>query len=62
MLACKYRTCQDKVKGNLEVIGGAGVRAGDGKVKSEIRKKEPAIGGPSQIHKNKEASKRRGEE
>ena len=25
MLACKYRICQDKVKGNLEVIGGAGV-------------------------------------
>src|ERR1700726_790467 len=23
MLACKYRTCQDKVEGNLEVPGGA---------------------------------------
>lgn len=31
MLAYEYRTCQDKVEGDLEVIGGAGVRARDGK-------------------------------
>jgi plasmid stabilization system protein ParE len=39
MLIYKYRICQDKVEGNLEVIGRAEVRAQDGKVKSEIRKK-----------------------
>ena len=28
MLPHKYSTCQDKFEGNLEVIGGAGVRGG----------------------------------
>jgi hypothetical protein len=29
MLTCEYRTCQDKVRVKLEVIGGAGVRGGE---------------------------------
>ena len=43
LLAYKYRTCQDKVKGDLEVIGGAGFRARDGKGKSEIRRTEGRV-------------------
>jgi hypothetical protein len=39
MLPYWYRTFQDTIEDDLEVIGGAGVGAGDGKVKSEIRKK-----------------------
>ena len=35
MLAYEYRTCQDKVKGNLEVIGRAGIRGEGWKI--EIR-------------------------
>ena len=65
MLAYEYRTCQDKIKGNLEVIGGAGIRREGWNIEIRSQKserKEPAIGGRSQIHKNKEASQRRSEE
>jgi hypothetical protein len=65
MLSYEYRTCKDKVEGNLEVIGGAGIRGEGWKIEIRSQKserKEPAIGGRSQIHKNKEASKRRSEE
>jgi hypothetical protein len=44
MLAYEYRTCQDKVEGNLEVIGGARVRARMEKGNQESERKEPAIG------------------
>jgi len=54
MLPQKYRTCKDKVGANLEVISGAGVKSD--RWKNEIKNqkdKDPAIGGPSQIHENK---------
>jgi hypothetical protein len=65
MLAHEYSTCQYIFERNFEVIGGAGVRAGEGKLetrKQKLEKEGIAIREPRQIHKNKDASVRRGEE
>ena len=47
MLAYKYRTCQDKGEGNLEVIGGAAVRGEGWKIailfKNQARKGRPPL-------------------
>ena len=62
MLTLRYRTCKDKVKGNLEVIGGAevsGVKrafsswllvAESEERKQELERKGPALGDRGQIH------------
>jgi hypothetical protein len=57
MLAHKYSACQYIFERNLEAIGGAGVRAGEGKLETRRQKLEKegiTIREPSQVHRNKE--------
>ena len=61
MIAREYSTCPTKSEGNLEVIGGAGVRAENWKSENgkwKLGREGAEMRNSSQLDRNKEASER----